>query len=101
MIFASLLHKTCKTQGAKILYAPGTKVRIYSSEMLGCFRKWFGGDGEIISHPDPCRLVPFRPPVFDEVNPMLDAEYKLVNICVCLCMYLCIYVQKVLVSEFI
>jgi hypothetical protein len=48
--------------------------------MFGCFRKWFGGDGEMISQPDPRRKIPFRPPVFDEINPILSTEYKLVNI---------------------
>jgi len=62
--------------------------------MLGCFRKWFGDDGEMISQPDPRRMISFHLPVFDEVNPALDIEYKPVNICVCL--YICtyMYVQR-------
>ncbi|XP_021920038.1 coiled-coil and C2 domain-containing protein 2A isoform X3 [Zootermopsis nevadensis] len=48
--------------------------------LAGGDRKWFGDDGEIISLPDPCRLVPFHPPVCDEVNSILDVEYKLATI---------------------
>jgi hypothetical protein len=56
--------------------------------MLGCFRKWFGDDGEMISQPDPRRTIPIRPPVFDGVNPILKVEYKQVNICVCVYTYI-------------
>jgi hypothetical protein len=46
----------------------------------------------MISQPDPCRKIPFRPPVFDEINPILNVEYKPVNICmfVCVPLHVCI-----------
>jgi hypothetical protein len=61
--------------------------------MLVCFRKWFGDDGELISQPDPCRIVPFRPAVFDEVNPILKVEYKPVNISACVFINTSMYVH--------
>ncbi|PSN40991.1 hypothetical protein C0J52_10989 [Blattella germanica] len=39
-------------------------------------KKWFGDDGELITLPDPIRPISLRLPMFDEISPQLDVEYK-------------------------
>lgn len=38
--------------------------------------EWFGEDGVLIALPDPLKEISYRPPIVEEVMPMLRTEYK-------------------------
>ncbi|XP_033609176.1 coiled-coil and C2 domain-containing protein 2A isoform X2 [Cryptotermes secundus] len=62
--------------GSRLTVTNRNRNKLERRLLAGGDRKWFGGDGEIISQRDPCRKIPFRPPVFEEINPILSTEYK-------------------------
>ncbi|XP_069688134.1 coiled-coil and C2 domain-containing protein 2A [Periplaneta americana] len=62
--------------GTRLRVAYRNKNKLEQRLVASGDRKWFGDDGEILSQPDPRRLVPFRPPMFEDINPFLDVGYK-------------------------
>ncbi|XP_066996187.2 coiled-coil and C2 domain-containing protein 2A [Anabrus simplex] len=52
------------------------KRRMVHRVLISQNRNWFGSDGEIHSLPDPRNPIIYRPPIFEEVNPVLRTEYK-------------------------
>ncbi|GLH06303.1 Coiled-coil and C2 domain-containing protein 2A [Gryllus bimaculatus] len=62
--------------GTQLPLSGRNRCRVEQRILVSGELKWFGDDGEIISIPDPRSTIYYKPPLFDDVSPLLETQYK-------------------------